>query len=115
MTGFAPLEALPDEWKTTAVLHVSGGRDRYGNHTEGTDVQIPGFLIAGKQTGEGTDYATVSTDKATGFAPRNITPAPKQSDEITTPAGSTLPGRWQIDGQPVAWPGGYAMNLRRIA
>lgn len=112
MTSPDPLSALPADWSTTATRIPKATRGPDGNfRPAGPPQEIEGFFIAPVRTAETGDYSTVSTDRAIGYAPARYEFT--NDDEITTPDGSVLPGRWSVDGTPVRWPAGWQINLAR--
>lgn len=108
-----PLERLPDEWKTSVVRVVAGGRDRDGRWQAGERSEVDDCLLVPATTGEHTDYSSVVTAEAILYAPASSEWA--SSDTVETPRGSVLPGTWNIDGDPVRWPFGWQINLVRGA
>ncbi|RTE48824.1 hypothetical protein [Actinobaculum sp. 352] len=105
------LQALPQAWKTSVTRVTGAGRDVRGNKTPGVKSAVDGCLLAPNTTEEERSLSDVTTTRATLYAPVDSTWA--TGDQVITPAESVLPGRWDVDGDPIRWPAGWRINLIR--
>jgi hypothetical protein len=106
------LEALPEAWKFTAQRLYGGGKDRWGDPIPESAEDVPGCLLAPalSEDSEG-DFSAFVTSEAILYAPLSATFT--STDRVRTPAESPLPGTWNVNGNPVRWPAGWAVPLLR--
>jgi len=102
---------LLDKFRFTAVLLSGGGRDDRGNPLPVIESEIPGCLLAPTPKSELDNLTENSDTTATLYFKQRIT-IPKNA-RIRTPEGSPIPGIFAVDGDPIYWPLGVEVNLRK--
>lgn len=118
---FDPMSMLPEDWKTEVTRVAGGGRNRDGNWVDGTEVQVKGCVLSPGVIEEDGKFSDVTSSEARLFAPLDAEyyePSTFASwtsgDTVVTPAGSLIPGTWQVAGEPVRWPGGWEIRISKI-
>lgn len=98
---------FPQDWRVTATLHKSPGRDRNGDPTPAQDIAVEDCLWGPSASADGREF----TDAATS---RGVLLAPVGTDASSTSA-VTVPGHgtYDVDGEPALWPMGVAITLTR--
>ena len=102
---------LLDRFRFTATLLTGGGRDSRGNPLPTFETEIPGCLLTPDPKSEFDNLTEKSDTTASLHFKEHIT-VPKNA-RIRTPQGSPIPGEWAVDGDPVYWPLGAEVNLRK--
>lgn len=100
-----------DRFRFTATLITGGGQDEFFENLPTTETPIPGCLLSPKPKSEFDSLNEKSETYATLFfkAPIDI---PKDA-QIRTPANSPVEALWMVDGDPIYWPLGVEVNLRK--
>lgn len=107
---FPPLARLK-KWLTPVTVITTGGRDDNGDILPDTSYVQEDCLISLRTTSDPTDRSSVNTGEAVLYAPLSISIS--TTDRIEVPEGGYLPGLWAVDGQPMRWPLGYEIPLRK--
>lgn len=102
---------LLDRFRFTATLLTGGGRDSRGNPLPVVETEIPGCLLSPDPKSEFDNLTEKSDTTATLYFKERIT-VPKNA-RIHTPNGAPITGTWAVDGDPVYWPLGVEVNLRK--
>lgn len=108
---FTPLDLLPRQWLFDVTV-ISGRRDKYGNRANPDSGRtVTGCTLGPTSNDEGGNDSDVVTVRATLYAPPGTSIS--STDRVRTPPGSPLPALWAVDGEPVHWPLGTAIPLRK--
>lgn len=102
---------LLDRFRFTATLLSGGGRDDWNNPLPVVETEIPGCLLTPDPKSEIDNRSEESDTTATLHFKGQIT-VPKNA-RIRTPIGAPIAGTWAVDGDPVYWPLGVEVNLRK--
>lgn len=105
------LDSFPSTWRTTVTVKSGGGRDKYGDPLPSTIREIPGCLLAPRSSSEPNYQSAYVEGAAVLYTPSGsgIT----STDQVITPEGSVLQGTWSVNGDPIRWPWGEEIQLRK--
>lgn len=102
---------LLDRFRFTATLLTGGGKDDRGNNLPSTALPITGCLLNPQPKSELDNLSESSETLAVLYFNHRLA-IPKNA-RIITPFESSMPGTWAVDGDPVYWPLGTEVNLRK--
>ncbi len=105
------LDNFPEAWKTTITVKSSGGRDKFGDLLPPTIREVPGCLLAPRSSSEPNNQSAYVEGEAVLYVATES--AIVSTDQIITPVGSTIQGTWAVSGDPINWPWGTEVPLRK--
>ena len=106
------LQAFPPAWLIEVEL-TSSQRDKYGDPSEQAPSRVQGCLLAVSTTADSRSNSDVTEVKANLYLPAGT--------EITSQhlvesfPGAPVEGLWAVVGEPVHWPMGVEVELRKEA
>ncbi|MFF5793683.1 hypothetical protein ACFY5D_16680 [Paeniglutamicibacter sp. NPDC012692] len=105
------LSSFPDSWKVTITVLSGGGDDKFGNPLPTTSREVTGCLLSPRATSESNNQSDYVQGEAILYAPTGT--AFRSTDKIQTPEGAPIRGMWAVNGDPVNWPLGVEVQLRK--